>query len=72
MLTLAERQSALWQKLKAHFEARQKSLHKRNAQLLPQDKTNQIRGQLAELTHTLSLGEDKTTTPPEDSIKFPD
>lgn len=71
VLTEIERQSALFLKLKMHFEERLARLRAKNDGLHEQDRTNRLRGQIAEAKYFISLG-DKKPTPPEEDELFTD
>lgn len=64
-----ERQSAFWKKLATHMTERLASLRARNDAVRSPEKTNLLRGQIAELKHLLSLADDKPSPPPEDVFK---
>lgn len=67
-LTEFERQSALWLKLKQYLDSRRAGLHARIERPLSTEKTNALRGQIAELKHFLSLADDKPAPAPEDEL----
>ena len=71
LLNEIERQSSLWQKLKAHLEWRREYLREKNDRPQSQDKTDRLRGAIGEVTYMLSLAESPKSTPPEE-MKFPD
>lgn len=54
-LTEAEKQSALWEKLKAHFDERLQSFRKQNDQDLNERQTAEIRGRIKELKYVIDL-----------------
>lgn len=62
-LNQTERDSALWKKLQAHFEARLATLRARNDAELDPVKTARLRGRIAELKTTLLLAQDGPTKP---------
>jgi hypothetical protein len=55
VLSTAEAQSAVYQKIKRYVEARVDELRKKNDRSLPADKTARLRGQIAELKHLAAL-----------------
>lgn len=67
-LTPAERASAAWQRLSAYMNKRMAMLRARNDGLHEPDKTNALRGQIAELRHLLSLASDKPVYRLEDEL----
>jgi len=61
-LEQSERNSPLWAKLAAHFEERLATTRNRNDSDHDEAATAKLRGRIAELRYTLSLGADKTPT----------
>lgn len=54
-LTEAEKQSALWSKLKKHFEERLQSSRLKNDQDLSDKETAELRGRIKELKYVIDL-----------------
>ncbi len=66
----SDRQSALWQRLKAHLEARLAYLRAKNdSAKLSGDDTAKLRGQIAEVKALLTLG---TDAPKIEDIEYKD
>lgn len=63
-----ERTSQLWLKLREHFEKRLAVLRARNDKPASVDRSNVLRGQIAELKHLLQLADEKSSVPPEDEL----
>ena len=59
ILTPADRNSPLWHRLKAHYEARLATLRSQNDNDKDEAETAKLRGQIGEVKKLLSLGEDK-------------
>lgn len=68
ILTENERQSALWMKLKKHYEERLAMLRARNDRPVDERRANLLRGQIAELKYQISLNEPRRTVAPEDEL----
>lgn len=56
-LTPGEQQSPVWQKLKAHYEERLHILRAENDAAMPEVRTANQRGRIAEIKALLQLGE---------------
>ncbi len=67
VLTPHDRQSAVWQKLKAHLDARLATLRVQN-DTMPMDRTEKHRGRIVEVKALLALGEDKPVLEDENAI----
>lgn len=61
-LTPADRTSALWMKLKAHYTAKLQTLRTRNDSAMEEDKRNKLLGQIAEIKEILSLDPEKVVS----------
>lgn len=61
-LTPADRTSALWMKLKAHYTAKLHTLRTRNDSAMEEGKRNKLLGQIAEVKELLSLDHEKAVT----------
>ena len=70
-LDAVERNSSAWLKVKAHCEARLDLARKRNDGDHDMERTNRLRGGIAELQHLLTLGEEQMKPNPDDA-KFKD
>lgn len=69
LLTVHDRQSAVWLKLKPYLEARRETLRRKNDTFsMTADKTIHVRGRIAELKAILSLGTDKPEVPNEEEL----
>lgn len=66
VLNDTDRQSAAWQKLKAHLEAELVRLRRKNDADLPDIATARLRGQIAQTKYLLGLGEAKPPLKTED------
>lgn len=55
VLTSDEAASPLWKKIKAHVEARLAGVRAKNDKTQPMDKTEQLRGRIAELKYLAAL-----------------
>ena len=69
LLTVNDRTSAVWQKLKPYFEKRLESLRRKNDGDKSPEQTAKLRGQIAEVSHLLALGTDMPQVPDETMIK---
>lgn len=67
-LSVAERQSAVWLKIKAHLERRLDDQRKRNDGNLTADDTAKTRGRIAEIKELLKLGDAPKQVPVEPHI----
>lgn len=65
-LTLADFHSATWQKMKKHLQSQLESYRKENDGNLDNDKTQRVRGRIAEVKRLLAL-EDPTPKVMDDS-----
>jgi len=65
LLSVNDRTSAVWQKLKPYLEKRLETLRRKNDSDKSQEQTAKLRGQIAEVNHLLSLGTDRPQVPDE-------
>ena len=71
VLTQLDRDSAAWKRLVEHYTARLAALRQQNDSDQTAEKTEKLRGRIAEVRYLLSLGTDRPEIPGEDK-KFKD
>ena len=65
VLSHLERDSAAWQKLKKHFNARLSELRLKNDNDMTEAQSIRLRARIAEIKYLLGLGEDKPLIEPD-------
>ena len=69
VLTPLEAQSAVWKKIKAHVEARLAKQRERNDRSQPIEKTEYLRGAIAELKYLAALDQPAPQTEADDAFR---